>query len=188
MRLQILAFLSSLFVFVLATGSLEDKSHIEDVLAAFDFTIDAKKFNELGKTLDRNVIYDQGEGPPIQGLSLTTDALSNIILPSTISFTSLGTKLIKFRPPFDKNGRSNSAEAISYSTFSFFGSGNSTGEILILFVKFVDKEIVKTNEPGFGGWRIKNRKTELVVSLSLNPKTCDIYHPPPPCCPKEYGC
>ena len=177
MRLQILILLSSLFVFVLATGSLEDKSNIEDVLAAYDLTIDAKKFNELGQTLDRNVIYDAGDGP-FQGLDHTIALLSKLIPPGIVSYASLGTKLIKFLPPFDKGGRSSSAEAISYTTFSFFGSGNSTGEILILFTKFVDKEIVKTNEPGFGGWRIKNRKFELVVSLSLNTKTCDNYHPP----------
>ena len=166
MRLQILTLLSSLFVFVLATGSLEDKSDIKDLFALFDFFIDDKTYSKLGKTLTPDVTYDPGDGP-VQGLPAAINTLSKIIPEKIVSQTLLSTKLIKFLPPFDKGGRSNRAEAFSYNTFTFFGPANSTDPLLILFAKFVDKEIVRTNEPGLGGWRIKNRKFELVVSLSL---------------------
>ncbi len=38
-------------------------------------------------------------------------------------------------------------------------------EFFTLFAKFVDKEIVRTRQPGFGGWRFKKRKFEVVVSF-----------------------
>lgn len=46
-----------------------------------------------------------------------------------------------------------------------FGGGKFVGQTLIAFGRYVDKEIVRTNEPGFGGWRFKNRKIEAVVSF-----------------------
>ena len=177
MRLQILTLLSSLFVFVLATGSLEDKSIIKDLLALFDVLFDDKAYSKLDKTLTPDVTYDPGDGP-VQGLPAAINTLSKIVPEKIVSQTLLSTKLIKFLPPFDKGGRSNRAEAFSYNTFTFFGPANSTDPLLILFAKFVDKEIVRTNEPGLGGWRIKNRKFELVVSLSLTTRTHDSYHPP----------
>ncbi|MCJ1347386.1 hypothetical protein MMC31_005611, partial [Peltigera leucophlebia] len=161
MRLQILTLLCSLFVFVLASTNLEDKSHIEDITSAYNLIIDKKEFSKLGKVLSPNVTYDAGRGP-VQGLPAAIAVLSKIIPNTTTSYASKGTQLIKFRPPFDKDGRSNFAESISYTTFTFFGSGNLTGEFFIIFARFVDKEIVRTNERGFGGWRFQNRKFESV--------------------------
>ena len=162
MRLAILT-LCSLLTFVLATN-LQDRSDIRDITALFDFLIDEKKFNELGKVLSPDVTYDPGEGP-VQGLPAAIDVLSKVIPNTTTTYNTLGTQLIKFLPPFDKNKRSNLAESISYTTLVSFGSGNLTGEVFILFAKFTDKEIVRTSEPGFGGWRFKNRKFEVVVSF-----------------------
>lgn len=162
MRLAILTFVLSLFTCVFAVN-LEDKSNIEDITAAFNLLIDGKKYPELGKVLSPDVTYDPGNGP-VQGLPAAIDTLSKIIPSTTTTYFTLGTQLIKFLPPFDKDKRSNLAESVSYSTFVSFGSGNLTGESFILFVRFVDKEIVRTRQPGFGGWRFKNRKFELVVS------------------------
>ncbi|MCJ1348168.1 hypothetical protein MMC31_006399, partial [Peltigera leucophlebia] len=166
MRLQILTLLCSLFVLVLATGRLEDKSNIEDLLNAFNLLIDEKKYSKLGGIFTPDVTYDPGPGKdpgqPVRGL----DAIINIPkteIPDTVaSYTQLSTKLIKFVPPFDKEGRSDRAEAVSYNFYLFFGAGNLTGETYFFYVKYLDKEIVRTKEPGFGGWRIKFRKLELV--------------------------
>lgn len=163
MRLVILTLLCSLLAFVLAANP-QDKSDIEDLTAAFLFLLDGKKFNELGKVLSPDVTYDPGDGP-VQGLPAAIDALSKVIPNTTTTYNTLGTQLIKFLPPFDKYKRSDRAESISYTTLVSFGSGNLTGEIFIIFAKFVDKETVRTREPGFGGWRFKNRKFEVVVSL-----------------------
>lgn len=177
MRLQILTLLCSLFAFVLATDKLEDESNIKALHNVFNFIFDRKQFNELGGIFTTDVTYDPG---PVQGLR-PVQGLPNVIFTlstfpnTTTTYTILSTQLIKFRPPFDKEGRSNLAESVSYSTFVNFGSGNLTGEVFIIFAKYVDKEIVKTNEPGFGGWRFRNRKFESVVS-SPTTNTCAAYY------------
>lgn len=174
MRFSILTLFYSLFVFVLASN-VEDKSNIEDLTAAFNLILDEKKFSDFGKVLSPDVTYDPGSGP-VQGLPAAIETLSKVVPDTTTSYFTLGTQLITFLPPFDKRGRSDLAESVSYSTFVGFGSGNLTGEYIILFTKYVDKEIVRTRLPGFGGWRFKNRKIELVVSflspLVVAPKEC----------------
>lgn len=164
MRLAILTSFYFLFVFVLA-ANLEDKSNIEDVAAAFNLLLDEKKFSELGKVLSPDITYNAGSGP-VQDLPAAIAVLSKVIPSTTTTYSRLGTQLIKFLPPFDKDKRSNIAESVTYSTIVSFGSGNLTGEFFILFAKYVDKEIVRTKQPEFGGWRFKNRKIELVVSFS----------------------
>lgn len=177
MRPQILTLLCSLFAFVLATDKLEDESNIKALHNVFNFIFDRKQFNDLGGIFTPDVTYDPG---PVQGLR-PVQGLPNVIFTlstfpnTTTTYTILSTQLIKFRPPFDKEGRSNLAESVSYSTFVNFGSGNLTGEVFIIFAKYVDKEIVKTNEPGFGGWRFRNRKFESVVS-SPTTNTCVAYY------------
>ena len=166
MRRAILTLLCSLlnFVIVSAATKLQDRDDIKDLTAAFLFLIDAKKFNELGKVLSPDVTYDPGNGP-VQGLPAAIAALSKVIPPETTTFNKLGTQLIKPLPPLDnKDKRSNRAESISYTQLKASGSGNLTGETFSLFAKFLDKEIVRTSQPGFGGWRFKNRKFEAVVS------------------------
>lgn len=178
MHLHILSLLCSLFAFVLATSKLEDKSNIEDINASFNLIFDRKDYNRLGTIFTPDVIYNPG-AEAIQGLPNVISIISTFPN-TTTSYTTLGTQLIKFRPPFNKEGRSNFAESVSYSTFVNFGSGNLTGQSFIIFARFVDKEIVKTNEPGFGGWRFKNRKFEFVVSSYF----CRVALAPPCCCKK----
>lgn len=163
MRLAFLTLLFSLFVSVVLAVNLEDKSNIEDLTAAFNILSDEKRYSEFGKVLTPDVTYDPGNGP-VQGIPATIDSISKIIPSTTTTYFTLGTQLIKFLPPFDKEKRSNFAESVSYSTFVAFGSGNLTGETFIIFAKYVDKEIVRTRQPGFGGWRFRNRKFEAVVS------------------------
>lgn len=175
MRLQILSLLCSLFVFILATGKLKDKSNIEDLTAASNLIFDRKDYKQLGTIFTPEVTYNPG-AEDIQGLPNVISALSTYPN-TTTTYTTLGTQLIKFRPPFDKAGRSKLAESVSYKTFVNFGSGNLTGHSFIVFARYVDKEIVKTNEPGFGGWIFKNRKFDSVVSFYL----CRLASTPP-CC------
>ena len=159
------------FVVAAAATNLQDKGDIKDLTAAFLFLIDGKKFNELGKVLSSDVTYDTGNGRPVQGLPAAIAALSKIIPPETTTFNKLGTQLIKPLPPLDNEDEdkhsTNRAESISYTQVKASGSGNLTGETFNLFAKFIDKEIVRTSQPGFGGWRFKNRKFEVVVSLYL---------------------
>lgn len=153
-----------------AATNLQDKDDIKDLTAAFLFLIDGKKFNELGKVLSDDVTYDTGIGRPVQGLPAAIAALSKIIPPETTTFNKLGTQLIKALPPLELDNKhkrrsiNNRAESISYTQLKASGSGNLTGETFNLFAKFLDKEIVRTTQPGFGGWRFKNRKFEVVVS------------------------
>lgn len=177
MRLAVLTLLCSFLTFVLA-ANLQDKSDIEDLTAYFGLLIDDKKFSELEKVLSPDVTYNMGEGP-VQGLPAAIDALSKVIPPETTTYFTQGTQLITFLPPIDKDKRSNRAKSISYSTLVSFSSGNLTGESFILFAKFVDKEIVRTKQPRFGGWRFKNRRFEVDVSF-LYFNACATYHRTPP--------
>ena len=176
MRLQILTLLCSLFVLILATGKLEDKSDIEDLLNAFNLIIDGKKYNRLHEIFTPDIVYYPGPGKdpgqPVRGLPAIIDIAVKGIPVTVDSYSQLGTKLIKLVPPFDKEGRSNRAEAVSYNFDAFFSSaGNSTGKPLFFFIKYVDKEIIRTKAPGFGGWRIKSRRLELIVSYTSR-NTC----------------
>ena len=187
MRLQIFTVVCSLSVLVLATGKVEDKDNIRDLFNAYAFTIDGQNFDQLDKILTRDatfVVGDQvakvfpgnatsssgveGGGVTFKGLSAIEKFIGGLVPDSVKSYAQPTANLIKFVPPYDRDGRSDRAEAVSYTSFTFFGAGNSTKEILLPF-KYVDKEIVRTNERGFGGWRINNRKVELVVSF---PSTC----------------
>lgn len=163
MRLAILTILCSLFASVLAVN-LKDRSNVEDLSAAFNLILDEKKFSDLDKVLSPDVTYDAGTGP-VQGLPAAIDILSKVLPSKSPTYSTLGTQLIKFLPPSDKEKRSNFAEAVTYSTIVNFGTGNLTGEFFIVFAKYEDKEIVRTKQPGFGGWRFKNRKFIVVVSF-----------------------
>lgn len=163
MRLSIITLLCPLFIFVFATN-FEDEASIKNLNSKFNVILDTKQFSKLGKVFSPDVTYDAGAGP-VQGLPAAISLLSKVVPNNTNTYFTVGTQLVKFLPPFDKENRSNLAEAISYSTLVNFGTGNLTGQFFIIFAKFVDKEIVRTKEPGFGGWRFKNRKIEAVVSF-----------------------
>lgn len=87
----------------------------------------------------------------VQGLTAARNALLEIIPSTATTYNTLSMQLITFFPPFDKDQRSNRAKSISYATIAIFGSGNLTGKYAIFFARFVDKEIVRTREAGFGG-------------------------------------
>lgn len=189
MRLQILTLVCYLFVLVIATGKLEDKSNIEDQLNRFNLIVDEKEYSRLGEIFTPDVVYDEGPDVPdrpVRGVAAIKDILKKIIPAKVVSYSLLSTKFIKFIPPFDKEGRSDRAAAVSYSSFIFFGAGNLTGESFFLFIKYEDKEIVRTKEPGSGGWRIKNRKAELIVSLNFHKPTCVAYGRPLPAFSKSF--
>lgn len=168
MRLQILTLLCSLCVLVLATGKVEDKENIEDLFSFFSVLTDEKKYDKVGKVFTPDATFEPGEGP-VKGTPAIANFLKKQIPDTVTTYSQTTTKLVKFVPPFDKDGRSDRAEAVSYTLIIFF-AGNSTKEYL-LPIKYVDKEIVRTKEPGFGGWRIKKRKLEVVVSFNTSHKT-----------------
>lgn len=165
MRFQILTLLCYLSVLVLATGKLEDKSNIEDLENALVILVDDKEYVKASQLFTPNATYDPGPGPfgPLEGRPAIADFYRKSIHNIT-RFGELSTQLINFYPPFDNDGRSDRASAVSYNTLTFFGAGNST-DFFTVFVKVVDKPIVRTKEPGFDGWRIANRKLEFIVSF-----------------------
>lgn len=185
MRLQILTLLCSLFVLVLATSKLEDKDNIYGLLNAYNIYLDTKEYSKFGDIFTPDAIYEEGlgkaSGSLVRGLSAIIDIPKKAIPEAVLSITQ-SKKVVKFLPPFDKEGRSDRAEAISYTFFTFFGAGNLTGQTYFFYVKYVDKEIVRTKEPGFGGWRIKYRKLETIVSLvNFHKHLCHVSSTPPYC-------
>jgi len=169
MHLRILTLLCYLSVLVLATGKLEDKSNIEDLENALTLIVDNKEYVKASQLFTPNATYDAGPGPflPLEGRPAIADFYRKTIHNIT-RFGHLGTQLITFYPPFDKEGRSNRASAVLYYTLTFFGAGNST-DVYIVFIKVVDKTIVRTKEPGFDGWRIHSRKLEFIGKPIGNP-------------------
>ena len=166
MRLQILTLICSLSL-VLATYGVEDKDHIRDLFSAFALATDEKKFDKLDLIFTPDVTFDASEGVVAKGIPALERTLRKIIPANVTSTSHVTTNLVKLLPPFDKDGRSDRAEAVSYTFYVFFGPGNSTRELLFTS-RYVDREIVRTKEPAFGGWRIKNRTSELIVSFSFH--------------------
>ena len=158
-----------LWIAVVSTCVLRDKSHVEDLLNAFNLIIDGKQYDRLHEVLIPDIIYYPGPGKedagqPVRGLPAFINTVKKRIPASINSYSQLGTKLIKVYPAMDVNR----AEAVSYNLNVFFvGTGNnSTGNSLFSFVKYVDNDIIRTEEPGYGGWRIKSRSLELIVSYA----------------------
>lgn len=87
--------------------------------------------------------------PFLKGVNAVVDYLKKIIPDNVSTYILLSTKLIKFIPPFAKKGCSNYSSSVLYSTATAFGTCNLT-EKLILALKFVDKEIIRIKELGFG--------------------------------------
>lgn len=168
MHLRILTLLCYLTVLVLATDSYKDKSDIEDLINAIATSTDTKEYVKASEFLTPNVTFDPGPGSPVrplQGRNATVAYLKKLIPDNVLSFTQATTQLIKFTPPYDKDGRSDRASALTYFTFTFFAPGNST-DTLFLFIKALDRSIVRGNDTGlFGGWKIENRELVLVVSF-----------------------
>lgn len=169
MLIQTFTLLWSLSILVLTTGKLEDKSDIKNLLNAWELFFNTKKFVKAGKLLTPNVTYEPEltNVPvlPLKGVNAVVDYLKKIILDNISLYTLLSTKLIKFIPLFNKERCSDCALAVMFITVIAFGVGNLTEEY-ILALKFVDKEIVRTKEPGFGGWNFQNRELILVVSFT----------------------
>lgn len=164
MRLPILALVCSLSVLVFATGKLEDKDNIRDLFSAYALAFDEKKFDKFGSIFTRDATFEAKGEDPIKGVTAIAKYLEAFVSRNVTTFTEISTILIKFVPPLDREGRSDRAEALSYAGITIFSGGNST-KVFFLPLKFTDREIVRTKERGFGGWRIEKRKAEVDVSF-----------------------
>ena len=138
MHLVIITFLGFLFAFVFSIN-LKNKSKIKDIIFAFNLIINKKKFFDLGKILSPIITYNTAiDLDSIQDLFLNIDILSKIILNKTIFYFLANIQLIKFYLLFDKINCSIFAKAIWYSIFTIFNSSNWTGELFIMYARYVD--------------------------------------------------
>lgn len=119
MRYKVLTALFSFILFWLwiavdFTCVLTDKSHVEDLLNAFNLIIDGKQYDRLHEVLTLDIVYYPGPGKddagqPVWGLPAFINTAKKRIPASIDSYSQLGTKLIKVHPARDVDR----AEAVS---------------------------------------------------------------------------
>ena len=95
-------------------------------------------------------------GVLIQGIAKAELLLTNNLSNGTITFNEITTQSISL------SDDANAATSVSYSTITYFGRGNLTGQTGTLYVKYQDT-LIKIGQPENGGWRIDKRKVILVV-------------------------
>ncbi|MCJ1469632.1 hypothetical protein MMC07_008268, partial [Pseudocyphellaria aurata] len=77
--------------------------------------------------------------------------------PEVITQNAVNTESITLLAPFDEQGAAGTATGVVYTTITFVGQGNFTGQALALLAKFEDKYVKTGDFTRYGGWRISER-------------------------------
>lgn len=162
MRFSLL--LSTLF-YCLAFGSPSDIDNIVKVSADEVRYLDKKDFASFSKVFTKNATYNAGEGPNVYGIPSIQKVLANIVK-DVPSQSALSTTSINLLPPYDEQGSASAAEAEIYTTDTFFGRGDLSGQVLVFFAKYVDKYEKTADVATYGGWRISQRFFVSFVSTN----------------------
>lgn len=153
-----LLLLFSFFFFSLTLGSPADVLYIEKLDADEAQLLDAKDFAGLVNIFTRNATYNPGSpAPNVYGIENIQATLAAILPPGTITQTAINTESITLLPPFDEQGAARTASGVVYTTVSYIGQGDLTGQVLVFFAKFVDKYVKTENTARYAGWRISER-------------------------------
>lgn len=168
MHLPLLLLLSLFSLTLLSCGSPTDVLNIQKTFSDFGLISDSGSFSGVpdfstfNKVFTNNVTFDF-EGPPgvVRGLANLEAIFRRNIPPGTVTQNAVTTESISLSG-FDEQGSASAATALSYLTNTYFGQGNLTGQIVTSYIRFEDT-LVKTNQQGNGGWRIKTRITKYFV-------------------------
>ncbi|MCJ1471040.1 hypothetical protein MMC07_009688 [Pseudocyphellaria aurata] len=163
MHRLILLPLFSLVLSSLASSAL-DQLHIQNLLSDFALISDSGSlsgkpdFSGFDRVFTGNVTFDFGlPTGVIHGLANVEDIFRKNLPPGTITQNAVSTERITLVS-------AKTATAVSYDVDTYFGTGNLTGQIAVLYIRF-DDTLVKTKLPGNGGWRIATRINKYFVRL-----------------------
>ncbi|MCJ1422599.1 hypothetical protein MMC29_000479 [Sticta canariensis] len=155
-------FLPLLLLFVCSPfsfGFTNDVYYIETLNADFYIFLDTAKYEKWDSILTKNVTlgfpgFDKI--PTSIGVESVIASAYTVFPSAYIAQTAITTQRITPVGPTDENYAFTEAEAITYLTFTYFGTGNLTGQSATVYSR-VDDTFVKTNLPIYGGWRTSVR-------------------------------
>lgn len=150
--------------------SPDDYQNIEKVAAQYSILIDRLNFAALDTVFTSNATFNfhNPKVPLLHGIEAIERTLAALAPPGTVSQHTVSTHSISLSGSDRKTdgGAASTAQALSYTVATYFGTGNLTGQILTYYGKF-DDTLVKTSLPGNGGWRIDTRDLGFFVSVQL---------------------
>lgn len=168
MHLPLLLILSLFSLAIPSFGSPADILNIQKSLSDYAFISDSGSisgvpdFSTFNKVFTNNVTFFFDPSPGlVRGLANVETVFRTNVPPGTVTQNVVTTESISLSP-FDEQESASEATALSYLTTTYFGQGNLTGQIVVLYVR-VEDTLVKTKLKGNGGWRISNRITKLFV-------------------------
>lgn len=166
-------FLSIFLLFVCSPSSLgftSDVYYLETIIADSVIFLDTFKFNFFADIYTKDLVF----GAPSLNLptvnssqQLTAEAL--ILFPPSVKVVlqnAITTQRITPVGPTNADYSFAKATVITYLTTTFFGTGNLTGQIAAIYSR-LDDIAVKTELPGYGGWRVSKRILSAFVSCSF---------------------
>ncbi|MCJ1462890.1 hypothetical protein MMC07_001494 [Pseudocyphellaria aurata] len=165
-----LSLLLTLFLVPLTLGSPSDVLYIEKLTVDEGQILDAKDDSKLADIFTKNVTYNYGRPPNLYGVDSVINILAKLIPPETITQDAVTTQSITLLPPFDEQGAAGTAAGVVYTTVSYIGQGNLTGQALIIFGKYEDKYIKTGGYSRYGGWRISERLFRSIGKPVGNPE------------------
>lgn len=152
-----LLFVLSLFLSSLALGSPADVLYIKKLIADEAQLLDAKDFAGLTNIFTKDASYNLGFGPNVVGIDNIQTSIPRVLPLEVITQNAINTESITLLPPFDEQGAAGTASGVVYTTVSYIGQGNLTGQVYAIFAKYEDL-YVKTGESArYGGWKISQR-------------------------------
>lgn len=166
------SFLLSIFLlFVYSPFSLgftSDVYYIETITADSVIFLDTLKLNSFADIYTKDAVF----GAPTLNLPTVNSseqliAEAFILFPPSVKVVlqdAITTQRITPVGPTNKDYTFAKAKVITYLTTTFFGTGNLTGQIAAIYSR-LDDSLVKTDLPGYGGWRITERILSAFVSF-----------------------
>lgn len=165
-------FLPLLLLFVCSTfssGFTSDVYYIETLNADFAIFLDTAKYEKWDNSFTKNVTFSFpgfDKIPTVTGVEGVIASAHTVFPTAYILQTAITTQRIIPVGPTDKNYAFTEAEAITYLTSTFLGSGNLQGQSATVYSRLEDT-FVKTNLPVYGGWRVNTRALRPLVSTTL---------------------
>lgn len=158
-------------LFVLASpslGSPDDYQNIQNVGAQYCILIDKLNWSALDTVFTSNATFDfsNPKVPLLHGIQAIEKTLAALAPPGTVSQHTVSTQHITLSGSDRKTDGATAytAQALSYTIATYFGTGNLTGQILTFYGEF-DDTFVKTSLPGSDGWRVDTRVLRFLVSI-----------------------
>lgn len=165
-------FLFSIFLLFVCSpfslGFTSDVYYIETITADSVLFLDTFQFKPFFDIYTKDLVF----GAPT--LNLPTVNSSEQLVAEAIKLFPPSAKVVlqdaittqRITPvgPTNKDYAFAKAKAVTYLTTTFFGTGNLTGQIAAIYSR-LDDTLVKTDLPGYGGWRITERLLFAFVSF-----------------------